>query len=200
MTAIATLSGRVIDFLNPDPAQFILGDIAAGLAAQPRYTGQTVRAWSVAQHCLLVASLVEPQHRLHALLHDAPEAYACDLPSPLKEAMRQIAEQLANIGALSHYDAIEDNLWRAICRRYDISPVLPEEVRRADRTAMVIEAPILQPRGWRNPVWDFAREEEQEIGGVHRETFLRISAAAGGGKIFWLLAVVDELARRKAES
>lgn len=193
MTAIATLSGRVIDYLDPDPEQIILDDIAAGLSVHPRYSGQTLRAWSVAQHSMLVAHLVSPQYRLHALLHDAPEAFLCDVPSPAKDAMRVVSN-----GEPSSYDVIERNLWTAICIRYDISHEMPDEVKRADRTAMVIEAPVLQPKGWCHPVWDFARDEELELGGVHRGLFLRLQALPNGGRLDWLWATVDELHKRKA--
>ena len=84
MTAIATRSGRVIDFLKPDPAQIHLQDIADGLSKAPRYAGHTEKPWNVLQHSLLVAHLVSPGNRLHALLHDAPEAYLCDVPSPAR--------------------------------------------------------------------------------------------------------------------
>lgn len=193
MTSIATLSGRVIDFLDPEPHQVNLDDLASGLGRHARYTGQTVRPYTVAQHSLLVAALVEREHRLHALLHDAPEAYTGDAPSPLKAALRAHAQAL---GAPSSYDAIERGLWEAICRRYDISPELPEAVVRADRLAMLIEAPVLQPKGWNSPVWNWARGEELEVAGLHRGHLTRILALPNGGGIEWMWAVVDHLAAR----
>lgn len=195
MTSIATLSGRVIDFVNPDPDQVLLDDIAAGLARHARYTGQTVRTYSVAMHCMLVASLVAPEHRLHALLHDAPEAYTGDAPSPFKEAMRTLARFT---GHQSPYDTVEHGLWKAICRRYDLAPDLPPEVARADHFAMVIEAPILQPKGWQHAVWDFARADEREVAGAHREQLLKLCALPQGGYTAYLWDVTGELARRRA--
>lgn len=194
MTAIATISGRVIDFLAPDPAQIHLDDIARGLARQARYTGQTVRPYSVAMHSLLVAELVPHEHRLHALLHDAPEAYTGDAPSPMKEAMRAFARVR---GHASDYDLVEHGLWKAVCRRFDIAPDLPEEVHLADRWAMLVEAPELQPRGWEHAVWDFAREDEKQVPGIHRGLLFRICALPDGAYVEWLLAVADELTRRK---
>lgn len=194
MTRIATLSGRVIDFVSPDPDQIILDDIASGLARHARYTGQTVRPYTVAMHSLLVAALVEPAHRLHALLHDAPEAYTGDAPSPFKEAMRSFARLT---GHQSPYDVVETGLWKAICRRYDMAPDLPDEVHRADGFAMVVEAPILQPAGWRHEVWDFAREDERRVAGAHREQLLRLCALPDGGRIAWLWEVTGELAARR---
>lgn len=198
MTAIATVSGRVIDYLNPDPAQISLDDLHLALGREPRYAGQTCRPYSVAQHSLLVAHLVPRAHRLHALLHDAAEAFTRDVPSPMKEAMRGLARLT---GHQSPYDVIEHGIWKAICRRFDLSPEMPEAVTAADALAMVIEAPVLQPKGWKHAVWDFARAAELEIGGVHREQFFRICALQHGGGIDWLWAVIDELTeRRKAEA
>jgi hypothetical protein len=193
--AIATLSGRVIDFLEPDPEQIHLDDIAVSLARQPRFTGQTIRPWSVAQHSLLVAHLVVPSQRLHALLHDAPEAFTCDAASPFKLAMRQ----LAGLGNPSHYDILEERLWRAICRRYDIVSMMPAGVSDADYLAMLIEAPNLQPLGWEHAVWDEHRELATMIAPAMIRELWRIASLENGGYAAWMLAVTDELAARRPQ-
>lgn len=195
MTAIATVTGRVIDFLNPDPEQLSLDDIARGLSRAPRYAGQTDKPYTVIQHSLLVAHLVEPEHRLHALLHDAPEAYLCDVPSPAKDAMRAIAQLT---GHQSSYDVIEHFIWKSICRRWDLSPDLPKAVKWADAQAMAIEAPELQPDGWKHPIWDFAREITYPGGAVH---YFHALLMEGHGMAVgrWLEGVATELtARRRA--
>lgn len=194
MTAIATLSGRIIDFINPAPESIALEDLAAGLSRQPRYTGQTTRAYSVAQHSLLVASMVAPEHRLAALLHDAPEAYACDVASPMKEAMRVLA---AMAGHSSPYDAIERGLFKAIARRYGIGPEIPGEVIEADRAAMRVEAPYLQPDGWRQPIWDFAREMKEPTISA-KSSFLRVLGLDFGGRYAWMIEVAGEARVRVA--
>lgn len=194
MTAIATVTGKVIDFLNPDPEQLSLDDIARGLSRAPRYAGQTDKPYSVIQHSLLVAHLVPAEHRLHALLHDAPEAYLCDVPSPAKEAMRQI--DIARGSGRSAYDAIEHYLWNAICVRWDISPVMPEAVKHADYQAMAIEAPELQPEAWEKPIWDFAREI---IYPVHSVRFFHALHMEGVhfATARWLESVAAELTNRR---
>lgn len=189
MTAIATRTGRVIDFLNPDPAQFSLEDIQSGLASEQRFAGQIERPYSVLQHSLLVAFLVPPECRLQALMHDAPEAYLRDIPSPAKDAMRRISNP-------SPYDEIEWRLWAAICARWDIGSVLHPAVKLADLQAMAIEAPVLQPEGWKHSIWDFAREIEYPATAVRYFHALLMdgqSTAVG----YWLEGVASELAKRR---
>lgn len=191
MTAIATVTGRVIDFLHPDPDQLHLDDIARGLSRAPRYAGQTDKHYTVLQHSLLVAHLVPATDRLHALLHDAPEAYLCDVPSPAKEAMRVVSP-----GGDSGYDVLEQRLWFAMAKRWDISPVLPESVKKADTMAMVVEAPELQPEGWEHPIWDFAREiavPRQAVNYLHALLMEGPQLAVGR----WLEGVATELAARR---
>jgi hypothetical protein len=79
--------GRAVDLLSPKPSSFSLAAIARGLAAEPRWRGQTRFTWSVASHSLLVEDLLPPGSapwdRLRALLHDAHEAVTGDMsPSP----------------------------------------------------------------------------------------------------------------------
>ena len=85
------LSGRRLDLLDPSPVDVEREDIAHGLARVARWNGQTSgdHAYSVAQHSLLVAALldgeaspVRPRDRLFALLHDAPEYVIGDIVGP----------------------------------------------------------------------------------------------------------------------
>ena len=87
------LSGRRLDLLDPSPLDIEIEDIAQGLSRVARWNGQTVgdHAYSVAQHSLLVEhifGLIVPdastEHRLAALLHDAPEYVIGDMISPFK--------------------------------------------------------------------------------------------------------------------
>lgn len=197
MTSIATLTGRVIDFLNPDPDQLNLDDIAAGLSAQPRYTGQTIRPYNVLQHSLLVAELAAPENRLHALLHDAPEAYLCDVPSPAKEAMRQVFRSPFGGDQLSAYDALEARLWRAICRRWDLSPDMPDDVKTADLEAMLIEAPRLQPEGWKHPFWDGHRDRAVPAW-ASGYLYQLLGMGPSDCRAKWILDVATEITKRRA--
>jgi 5'-deoxynucleotidase YfbR-like HD superfamily hydrolase len=135
------LSGRRLDLLDPSPLDIEIEDIAHGLARVARWNGQTkgAHAFSVAQHCVLVADIVAQLHKpaprkllLAALLHDAAEYVIGDLISPFKAA----------VGL--DYRAFEDRLNRAIHLRFGLPAMLAAEdtalIKRADRIAAYFEA------------------------------------------------------------
>ncbi len=137
---INTHGGRAVDVFDPDPETFHIGDIAWALSHSCRYAGHSERHFSVAEHSILVSLAVRdlggsPQDQLAGLLHDATEAYLCDIPSPIKADP-----------AFDGYRAIERNLERAILTRFGLPDALPEIVRYADLQLLVIEHPILMPR------------------------------------------------------
>lgn len=135
------LSGRRLDLLDPSPLDIEIEDIAHGLARVARWNGQTQgeHAFSVAQHCLLVESIVgdlaptlDRRYRLAALIHDAPEYVIGDLISPFKAVL-----------ALD-YKAFEAKLLAAVHLRFGVPAELPEEttklIKRADKNAAYYEA------------------------------------------------------------
>ena len=134
---IRTLSGRKFFLKSEDVTAIHLADITASLSNMCRFTGQVQRFYSVAEHSILVAALVsrmttDPMKILQALMHDSTEAYLADISSPFK-------------GALLNYKEYEDSIWSRIARKYDIEPVLCEEVHFADWVALFAEATVLQP-------------------------------------------------------
>ena len=132
MTWILTRTGRRFDLLAPCPSQIFVLDIAHALAHLCRFSGHTSRHYSVAQHSLVVASIVPAEHKLAALLHDATEAYVGDMVRPLKQLMPE-------------YRAVEQRIWHAICERFDIAQELPECVKEADMIALATERAQLMP-------------------------------------------------------
>jgi len=132
MTWILTRTGRRFDLLMPKASQVSTLDIAHALANICRFNGHTSRHYSVAQHSLLVSSIVPAEHQLAALLHDATEAYVGDMVRPLKQVMPE-------------YQKIEQRIWLAICERFDIAPELPESVKEADMIALATERAQLMP-------------------------------------------------------
>lgn len=127
-----TYSGRRFYPLDPRPDQVDAEDVAHALSLLCRYGGHVSRFYSVAEHCVLMSHAVAPENALAALLHDATEAYVCDVPRPLK---------LALLG----YRDIEDRVWYAVARHFAIDLVLPSEVHAADNRILLTERAALMP-------------------------------------------------------
>jgi hypothetical protein len=120
---------------DPRPEDFDATSIAHALALVNRYNGHTPVPYSVAQHSVLVSLLVEnlggnAEERLWGLLHDASEAYICDMPSPVKRL-------------LPDYQRIERRVMRAILSRFSLGPDMPASVKEADEIALATEAHVL---------------------------------------------------------
>lgn len=136
---LASASGKIISLLNPDPGQIELEDIATGLANIARFNGQTNQWYSVAEHSIHVAELLPNKLKLQGLLHDATEAYLCDVPSPLKSLLGEA------------YKAVERRLAAAIGTRFGVELVaLDEATKEADLMLLFAERDMLQPGG---PDW-----------------------------------------------
>jgi 5'-deoxynucleotidase YfbR-like HD superfamily hydrolase len=132
MSWILTHSGRQFDLLNPTAAMISPRDIAHSLANLCRFNGHTREHYSVAQHSLIVCDLVPTKYQLSALIHDATEAYLGDMTRPLKALMPEFREA-------------EQRVWHAVCDRFNIEPILPESVIRADLVALATERRDLMP-------------------------------------------------------
>jgi hypothetical protein len=125
---IRTFTGRLIDPCAPDPAKIHIDDIAHALSLACRFLGHTDCFYSVAQHSVLVSELVPPPDALWGLLHDAAEAYLCDLPAPIKQAP-----------GMWFYRSAEALLGRAVACRFGLPPEMPESVKLADRAVLATE-------------------------------------------------------------
>nr|WP_256834515.1 phosphohydrolase [Pseudomonas oleovorans] len=101
MTWILTNSARPFDLLNPRAENVITTDLAHALSLVCRFNGHCTHHYSVAQHSLLVAYIIEkeggtPEEQLAGLLHDGTEAYISDLTRPLKLLLIEAARQRYN--------------------------------------------------------------------------------------------------------
>lgn len=126
MSWILTRSGLRFDLLNPSAAVVTPQDIAHALSNICRFNGHTFQHYSVAQHSVLLSSIVPPADALAGLLHDATEAYVGDVVRPLKQL-------------LPEYQVIEARIWQAICVRFDLPSELPDSVKRADLYMLATE-------------------------------------------------------------
>ncbi len=146
-SSIQTYTGQQLDLQDPQPEQIDIEDIALGLSRMPRFAGQTRMFYSVAQHSVLVAKHAPREMRLQALLHDATEAYLCDLPKPVKSLC-------------PNYETLEAYLWRVISVRFGVPFELYPAVHRLDQRALVTEQRDLRkhPVSWeRNGLKPFGK-------------------------------------------
>lgn len=132
--------------LTPDDIK--LEDIARGLSHMPRFSGQIPASYSVAMHSMLVHDILAHPYvaampdatgyvdavgsvrtYLAGLLHDASEAYICDIPSPLKKK-------------LPEYAKVEETIMSAVFRRFNIGDLWPMNatLKAADKLALYVEA------------------------------------------------------------
>lgn len=133
MSIILTYTGRHIDLLSPNPAEFNLVDIAHALSQINRFTGHTAYPYSVAQHSVLCARLVPQEHQLEALFHDAHEAYTGDVTSPLK-------------ALLPDYRELEDRMECAMRGALHLPAVKSAIVKHADLVMLATERRDLMPQ------------------------------------------------------
>lgn len=129
---ISTCSGKQFRLQAPDSSQIDIEDIARGLAYQCCYNGQTSHFYSLAQHSLLVANLVPPQHRLAALLHEAAAAYFGDMTG----ALRQL---------LPEFSLIEKQTMAAVGEKFAVSGFDASAIKRAHLIAQATEQRDLRP-------------------------------------------------------
>lgn len=125
-----TYTGRKVYPLDPREDEIDIIDIAHSLAMQCRFNGHTRVFFSVAEHCCLAHDLAPQSLKLAALLHDASEAYLCDLPRPIK------CHETFALG----YTEAELALMRLIACRFGFEFPLPAEVQTIDRRLAMTEA------------------------------------------------------------
>lgn len=167
--AIQITNGRMFLPLDPESHHntFDIEYIAHSLSLQCRWMGGTTNLatgdplfYSVAQHCVIVSDLVNlgrqklvpgadwenlPSPALYGLMHDASEAFLCDVPRPLKPFLG------------GYYD-YEKALMVAILREFGVptTPEIYEAVRRVDNAMIFLERDALIGA----PVIPYSNEED----------------------------------------
>lgn len=143
---IQTHSGLRFYPLAPRVEDIRIEDIAWALPHICRFTGHTSRFYSVGEHSVHVASHV--WHETHdlpttlsALLHDASEAYLCDIARPVKHTPE-----------MRPYREAETRLEEAIASRFGLPRVMHPIIKHHDERALMTERRDLVPNahmtGW----------------------------------------------------
>lgn len=123
-----TYTGRCVHPLAPHPDEIAIEDIARSLSQQCRFLGHTDSFYSVAQHSVLVSELVPREFALWGLLHDASEAYLCDLPAPIKREPEMEVYRIA-----------ENRLTAAVALKFGMTAIMPPAVHVADKVMLATE-------------------------------------------------------------
>jgi len=146
---IVTASGKQFFPFNPDIESIDIKDIAHALSNMCRFSGHTVRFYSVAQHSVIVSRMLINDEqdgvqnrllRLAGLLHDAAEAYTFDCPSPILRSFLELKD-------------LQDNLLTLVAKKFDIPPglIFSRQVYISDmRTLMTEKRDLItaHPQSW----------------------------------------------------
>lgn len=169
---LETVTGNLVDPINPKKEDISIDDIAWGLSRMPRFAGHTLTQipYNVGQHSIYVTQLVHMiitksilafndsdtkeideyikyngvnKILLKALLHDAAEVYTGDIPSPIKK----VPELYPII------KQIEQKLNSAIYSAFGLDVDKDIElkiIKKADKIAQKIEAHHFMPSRGKN--------------------------------------------------
>lgn len=159
---MTTFTGKYVDPYDMSPDDLNIEDIAQGLSCMTRFAGQCRQFYSVAQHSVHCAQAVFKQTQNRklariALLHDAPEAFLCDLVRCVKLK-------------LPDYQDAEYGIWLSVVLKFNLEPLvalvhdgtvevdLPPEVRDADLRMLVTERRDLISD--KSAVWDLEKTHD----------------------------------------
>ena len=145
---LATCSGQGFFPLEPLAEDVRIEDIAHGLAHSFRFAGQALRGYTVAQHSIAVSCRVPAEDALWGLLHDAAEAYLCDVPRPIKQVMSlavPMADGSREYHAIVPFEVVEREILKAVAERFGLPWPMPASVKVADDRELA--------REWRD-LWD----------------------------------------------
>lgn len=141
MSFIVTYTGRKFDFDSFGPQDICPTDISVALSRLCRFTGHSLRFYSVAEHTLHGLRLIpsgDTQLAREWLLHDAAEAYVGDISSPLKRSRAFVAVRL-----------LEARVAEAVHERFGVNPQLSEDVKQIDLQMLATEKDqlLMNPHG-----------------------------------------------------
>jgi len=126
-STLGTFTGLRVDPAALDANLINIPDIAHSLSLQCRFGGHCKEFYSVAQHSVEVSRQVPAEFALWGLLHDASEAYLCDLPRPVKALFPE-------------YKKLELEIQEIIAAYFGLPWPMPKEIHIADAVELLTEA------------------------------------------------------------
>lgn len=123
--------GNYLNLMDIDLEKILIEDIAHSLSKLPRFGGHMKANYSVAQHSIWIAKKLEEAGQdknicLCGLLHDAPEAYMMDIPSPIKKM-------------LPDYIKLENEVMTSIANKFSLIYPFPDVIKEMDKIALEFE-------------------------------------------------------------
>lgn len=152
---IQTYTGEVFYPLDPREEEIKLFDVAHALANKCRFTGHTVKHYSVGEHSLRVSLFLELigqplMVQYVGLHHDDAEAYLPDVPTPLKR-----------LPEFAWFKEIEEHLQAVCFKRFGCIVEDYSIIKRVDRMMAITEKRDVMPK--RNNNWDDPEYPENPI-------------------------------------
>lgn len=148
---ITTFTGNKIYFDDLENNKYDIKDIIHSLAYMCRYAGHTDQFYTVAKHCILgTISILNYLKRENPdnlniyrtaygfLMHDATEAYLCDIPDPLKKT-----------SYMTGYMELEDKLAKIINTKFRLNNLTDKEkefIRYIDKSMLPYELKYLRSK------------------------------------------------------
>ena len=173
---LGTVSGKFLDYLDPNPDTIDIEDIAQGLSHVCRFSGQLEVHYSVAQHSVVMTghlrrTMGDREVLLQALLHDASEAYLCDVIRPLKHGP-----------GFEAYRAAEARLQSVIYQTFGLPSVEHEVIHEYDNRMLRTEQRDVMPNNTVvfTDAYPFALRVVPWTWHVARERFLALFADLDG--------------------
>lgn len=109
-------------------------DIAHALSNICRFTGHCKEFYSVAQHSIYVSSILPKKYQFWGLMHDASEAYLCDISRPIKHSKE-----------MAGYRKAEEKLMSIIASKFGLIMPMPDIIHTADIKMLAAELRDLMP-------------------------------------------------------
>lgn len=140
MSYITTVTGIHFYPLNPNPKDIDIEDIAHALSLICRANGHFRHFYSVAQHCIACAEEAiergySPEVILGCLLHDASEAYLCDVTRPVKKHIPQY---------LQAEEKLQEVIWKRFIGR-ELTDTEKKLIFEIDDDILSMEFHLLMP-------------------------------------------------------
>lgn len=128
---MSTLTGGMLNLLDPHPDNVNIYDIGKGLSHKGHFSGQSEKIFTIAQHSVWVAKKMEkdghhPRKVMAGLLHDGSEAYLGDMIKPIKVM-------------LPEFCAMEDRLQAVIFLKFGLNMEWMPTIKPYDKAVQAQE-------------------------------------------------------------